>query len=384
MEDAYRQAFYSGVSPLGYQAIAGTITGQYLNQFGPAGLEALYGMSMAGPTPAAFGELSRILGGAYTDVTGPEGLRSLYAQTLASGAPAAALGEITRALGGQYLDITGPEGLRRSYYEALASGIPEASLEQWRRTVSGEFLGGANEYLRQIEEGIKDQVTDLMGRYEQQLAAAGQGVGTPLAALQARTAAQLAGELGRLRYGAYESERERMERAAREGAAFAPELAERMARLYEAERSRMLPYAQLGVGLTRDVLGDLARLYEAERARAIPAIQIATGLPADVAGDLARLYEAERGRMLAAAQFGVGALPEAALRLFQAGALPRSLQQQEIDRAYQEMLRLWNETYRAAGMYNPFQSVGQTSTQYGPSPFASILGAIAPVFLPKP
>lgn len=114
-------------------------------------------------------------------------------------------------------------------------------------------------------------------------------------------------------------------------------------------------------------------------------------LAGDVGGQLAsqigalRLgaYENERARQFGAAQPGAGLVPNLALGLMQAGALPRSLAQNELDRAYQEMLRLWNETYRAAGAAPTSQaaSSGGSVTQYGPSPFMSIIGALAPWWL---
>lgn len=98
-------------------------------------------------------------------------------------------------------------------------------------------------------------------------------------------------------------------------------------------------------------------------------------------------YEAERGRMtdprlmglpMQALETGLTYPVSMAQALMQAGAMPRSLQQGELDRTYNEMLRLWNETYRAAGQAQPlFGQRQEQSTQYGPSPFMSLLGGAA-------
>ena len=111
-------------------------------------------------------------------------------------------------------------------------------------------------------------------------------------------------------------------------------------------------------------------------------------LAGDIGGQLAsqigalRLgaYESERARQYGAAQPGAVLVPNLAMTLMQAGALPRSLAQHEIDRAYAEMQRLLNESYRAAG-WAPLAGAatsGASVTQTGPSPFMSLLGAVLP------
>lgn len=103
-------------------------------------------------------------------------------------------------------------------------------------------------------------------------------------------------------------------------------------------------------------------------------------------------YEAERGRMadprltaqvLPMIEQGLTYPVSMAQAMMQAGALPRSLEQGELDKSYNEMLRLWNESYRAAGMANPLFKPETSSTNYGPSPFMSLVSGALPFFLPK-
>lgn len=124
----------------------------------------------------------------------------------------------------------------------------------------------------------------------------------------------------------------------------------------------------LGARAIEDYMGNIGRLrlgaYEGERAR-----QAGLALPFT-------------GMGLEAAQYGTQYPVSLAQSLLQAGALPRTLGQQDIDRAYQEMQRLWNESYRAAGQ---MPGGGATaSTQYGPSPFMSLLSGALPFFMPRP
>lgn len=103
-------------------------------------------------------------------------------------------------------------------------------------------------------------------------------------------------------------------------------------------------------------------------------------------------YEAERGRMadprltaqvLPMVEQGLTYPVSMAQALLQSGALPRTLAQGDLDSAYKEMQRLWNESYRAAGQANPLFQPSSSSTSYGPSPFMSLVSGALPFFLPK-
>lgn len=186
--------------------------------------------------------------------------------------------------------------------------LPATAGEELEKTLSGAYLPGANQYLSDIEAGLRQRFDDALAEAQQRLAMAGHGGGsTAGAVLASRAAKDYLSTLGQLRLGAYEAERERMTRP---------------------------------------------QFFE------LPANMLTQGMQYPVA---------------------------TATALFGAGALPRTLAQQDIDKEYQEMLRLWNETYRAAGMAGPIFGAQQTtSTQYGPSPFMSLITGILPFFLPKP
>lgn len=194
-----------------------------------------------------------------------------------------------------------------TYGQFLTGGVPQAAQRQGLETLGGAYLPGANPYLAQIEQGMGNQFQDALAEAQNRLALAGHGrSSTAGATLGARAIEDYMSNIGRLRFGAYESERARQAGAA-------------------------LPFSEMGLN---------------------------------------------------AAQYGSQYPVSLAQTLLQAGALPRTLSQQDIDRAYQEMLRLWNETYRASGQLPG--GVGQASTTYGPSPFMSVLSGALPFFLPRP
>jgi hypothetical protein len=184
----------------------------------------------------------------------------------------------------------GLAGMGRMYGGIEESGLMPSALKQWGKTVSGAYLPGANQYLTDIEAQMQQEYDRRLAGLQTQVASAGQGPGSAYARMGSEALTGYMGERGKLRFGAYESERARQAQAAQAAAMYGPALAQ---------------------------------------------------------------------------------------ALMRAGALPRSLKQAEIDKAYQEMLRMWNESYRAAGMAQPiFGTQAGTATQYGTSPGMGLLSGL--------
>lgn len=150
--------------------------------------------------------------------------------------------------------------------------------------------------------------------------------------------------------------------------------------------------ADIDEALARDYQARLSALQtqmaSAGMGPGTPYARLSSEALAQYLGERGRLmlsaYEAERARQAEAARLASAAGPTLAMSLLQAGALPRTLSQQELDRAYQEMLRAWNETYRAAGMAAPAFGTAQTTrTEYGPDPLASIMQGLFSLWITK-
>jgi hypothetical protein len=129
--------------------------------------------------------------------------------------------------------------------QAAASGFFPTALAQQVATAAGAYLPGANPYIQQIMQGMRQEaelarqqaLADLQSRY----ARFGQAVSSPLARaeadLSARIGAALSQQLGQLQLSAYEPERQRMMQAAQAGLGLEPSLAQQAFGLGEALRN---------------------------------------------------------------------------------------------------------------------------------------------------
>jgi hypothetical protein len=107
------------------------------------------------------------------------------------------------------------------------------SLSQLASTLGGEYLPGANQYIQQFMQGMRQEaeqarqqaLAELQSRY----ARFGQAASSPLARaeadLGAKVAAALSQQLGQLQMSAYESERQRMMQALQAALGLEPSLA---------------------------------------------------------------------------------------------------------------------------------------------------------------